>query len=134
MSAEQEQKMLDDRILNVLKAQQGLTFSFLLTQLSKVTAPMLTDALERLQASRAVTKASFDGIIRYYRAGYMLEETRSERGATRRREIERAIASNRLRERPVPVMERPVWKPAPGFMEPARAGSLDFLKYASKGL
>lgn len=138
MSTEQEQQKLDNQVLEVLKEQRGLTFSHLLTQLRKVTGPVLTASLQRLQARKAVTRSEFDGLVRYYRTGYMLEETKSVRGTLRRKEIERAEIVNARPPITPPrliasVMEREVYRPSPSFMAPTRPGSADFLAVRSGG-
>ena len=77
MSKEQAQQtptpeQIDKKVLAVLKRQRGLTLSALLTELPKVTRPLLQESLDRLQARDAVTRSKLDGVVRFYRSGYML--------------------------------------------------------------
>ena len=142
MKKEQAQQALtpeqiDKKVLAVLKRQRGLTLSALLTTLPKVTRPLLQESLNRLQARDAVTRAKLDGVVRFYRAGYMLGDNTSEAGVQRRKEIEESRAA-RSGGFPSPrtyttASQREYWSPPP-FMQPARAGALDFLACPSGGM
>ena len=129
-------EQIDKKVLAVLKRQRGLTQSALLTMLPKVTRPLLQESLNRLQARDAVTRAKLDGIVRFYRAGYMLGDTTSEAGVQRRKEIERSRAARSSGLTPprtyTTASQREHWSPPP-FMPPARAGALDFMACPSGG-
>ena len=131
MKKEQAQQALtpeqiDKKVLAVLKRQRGLTLSALLTMLPKVTRPLLQESLNRLQARDAVTRAKLDGVVRFYRAGYMLGDNTSEAGVQRRKEIERSRAARNSGLTPprtyTTASQREHWSPPP-FMPATRAGS-----------
>jgi hypothetical protein len=124
-------EQLDKKVLAVLKAQRGLTLSMLLTVVRGATGKTLSESLKRLQATHRVTKAKLDGAVRYFRAGYMLGDSTSERGEARRREVESAAKTPPRTY--TSGSQRAPWVPPP-FMEPARAGATDFLSVPSKGV
>ena len=130
-------EQIDRKVLAVLKRQRGLTQSALLTMLPKVTRPLLQESLNRLQARDAVTRAKMDGIVRFYRAGYMLGEASSAAGVQRRKEIERARAIRNSELTPArtytTASQREHWSPPP-FMQVMRAGALDFKSCPSRGV
>lgn len=136
MRKEQEQQapspeQLDKKVLAALKAQRGLTLSMLLTVVRGATGKTLQASLKRLQATHSVTKSKLDGTVRYFRAGYMLGDNTSERGETRRREVEAATKTPPRTY--TSGSQRAPWVPPP-FMEPARPGATDFLSVPSKGV
>ena len=130
-------EQIDKKVLAVLKRQRGLTLSALLTELPKVTRPYLQESLDRLQARDAVTRSKLDGIVRFYRAGYMLGETTSAAGVQRRKEIEMARAIRNSELTPArtytTASQREPWSPPP-FMPATRAGALDFKSCPSGGV
>ena len=130
-------EQIDKKVLAVLKQQRGLTLSALLTMLPKVTGAALQESLNRLQARDAVTRAKLDGIVRFYRAGYMLGETTSAAGVQRRKEIEMARAIRNSELTPArtytTASQREPWSPPP-FMPAMRAGALDFKSCPSGGV
>ena len=130
-------EQIDKKVLAVLKQQRGLTLSALLTQLPKVTRPYLQASLDRLQARDAVTRSKLDGIVRFYRAGYMLGETTSAAGVQRRKEIEKSRAARSSGLTPprtyTTASQREHWSPPP-FMPAMRAGALDFKSCPSGGV
>ena len=130
-------EQVDKKVLAVLKQQRGLTLSALLTQLPKVTGATLQESLNRLQARDAVTRSKLDGIVRFYRAGYMLGETTSAAGVQRRKEIEMARAIRNSELTPArtytTASQREPWS-TPPFMPATRAGALDFKSCPSGGV
>lgn len=138
MSKQQEQQALsdiqmDNAVLDLLKKQRGLTLSAILSQIRKATSPAVQSSLKRLIDRKAVTRSKLDGIVRYYRAGYMLDDAYEWGKQLKKDRLHVHVRNHRLTERPyvVPVMEREPLKMA--FSAPARPGAMDFAACPSGG-